>query len=189
MVMRVAHIYSCKFIVNENISWYNVCLGSISIDFTKDEQIEFFLNGTADDFSVDHSLIKKEDILNIYQYAMVRNNIKKYLALPKKIVVKLLNSIVNASKYTKCVSLSNQKCTTQLTRISLYLNKYTQGLLYYPFVVNLDRYVGSSNSLNDLSNKVCVPRKTKNLNVSFFNMKKITGINEAKKITKRVSCK
>ena len=37
------------------------------MDFTKDEQSESSLNGTVYDFSVDHSSVKKENILNIYQ--------------------------------------------------------------------------------------------------------------------------
>ena len=41
--------------------------------------------------------------------------------------------------------------------------------------VKLDRCVGSRNTLNDLSNKSCVPNKTEDLNLSVFNM--ITGIN------------
>ena len=41
-------------------------------------------------------------------------------------------------------------------------------------------------SLN-VTAKVCVPNKTKDLNVSFFNM--IAAINESKIITKHVSCK
>ena len=39
----------------------------------------------------------------------------------------------------------------------------------------------------DLSNKVCVPNKTEDLNLSIFNM--ITGINESKTLTKHISCK
>ena len=46
------------------------------------------------------------------------------------------------------------------------------------------RCVESCNSLNDLSNKVCVPNKKEELNLSVFNM--ITWINEAK--TKHISC-
>ena len=38
--------------------------------------------------------------------------------------------------------------------------------------------VGSCNTLNDLSKKVCVPNKTEDLSLSLFNM--ITGINESK---------
>ena len=57
---------------------------------------------------------------------------------------------------------------------------------YHPFVVKLDRYVISCNTLNDLSNKVYVPNKTEDLNVSVFNM--FTGINERKTLTKHISC-
>ena len=42
----------------------------------KDEQSEVSLNGTVYDFSVDPSSIKKEDIPNIHQYLMIKNNIK-----------------------------------------------------------------------------------------------------------------
>ena len=63
----------------------------------------------------------------------------------------LLTSIVNTSNHTKCVSLSNQKCTTQSTLINLHPNEYSQALRYYPFAVNLDRCVGSCTTLNDLS--------------------------------------
>ena len=40
--------------------------------------------------------------------------------------------------------------------------KFTRVLHYYPFVVNLDRYVGDCDTLNDLSSKVSVPNKIKN---------------------------
>ena len=73
----------------------------------------------------------------------------------------LLISMVNASYHTKCVSLSNQKCMTQPTLINLHPNKFGQQFHYYPFSVKLDRCVGSHNALNNLSNKVCVPYKTK----------------------------
>ena len=39
---------------------------------------------------------------------------------------------------------------TQLTLINLYSNEINEGLLYYPFAVNLDGYVGSCNNLDDL---------------------------------------
>ena len=43
------------------------------------------------------------------------------------------------------------------------------------------------NTFNNSINKICVPDKTKDLNLSVFNM--ITGINESKTLTKYVSCK
>ena len=105
----------------------------------------------------------------------------------KKIFSRLLTSVVvSASSHRKCVSLSNQICKIQPTLINLYPNEYKQELGYYPFAVKLDRCVGSCNTLNDLSNKVCVPNKTGDLNIHVFNM--ITEINEWKMLTKHVSC-
>ena len=71
----------------------------------------------------------------------------------KKIFIRLLTSIYNASNQSKCVPLSNQKYVTQPELINLHPNNYTQGLSYYPRVVNFDRCVRSCNTLNDLSNK------------------------------------
>ena len=98
----------------------------------------------------------------------------------------LLTSIVNTSNHTKYMSLRNQKCMIQPTLINLHPNEYSQELYYYPFAVKLDRCVGSCNTLNNLSNKVCVPSKTEDLNLSVFNM--IIGINESKILTKHISC-
>ena len=72
----------------------------------------------------------------------------------------LLTSKVNASDFSKCVSLSNQKCMTQPTLINLYSNEYSQEFHYYPSAVKIDRCVGSCNTLNGLPNKVYVPNKT-----------------------------
>ena len=99
----------------------------------------------------------------------------------------LLTSKVNASNNTKCVSLRNQKCMTQPTLISLHPIECSQAFHYYPFAVKLDGCVGSSNTLNDSSNKVRVPNETEDLNLSIFKM--ITGINESKTLTKHTSCK
>ena len=46
------------------------------------------------------------------------------------------------------------------------------------FAVKLDRCVGSCNNLKDLSNKVCISNKIKDINLSVFNI--TTGINESK---------
>ena len=58
---------------------------------------------------------------------------------------------------------------------------------YYQFEVRLYRRIGSFNTINDLSNKVCVPKKTQDLNLSLLNM--IAGINESKILTKHISRK
>ena len=102
-----------------------------------------------------------------------------------KIFIGLLTGLVNRSNHTKCVLLSNQKCITQPTLINLHPNEYSLEFHYYPFLVKLDGYVGSCNTLNDLSNKVCVSNETEDLNLSMFNM--ITGITESKTLTKHIS--
>ena len=55
---------------------------------------------------------------------------------------------------------------------------------YYPFVVKLDRRIEICNTLNYLSNKVCIPNKTEDLNIRVFNI--ITGKNESKILTKDI---
>ena len=81
------------------------------------------------------------------------------IGLIKKMFIGLLISIVNASNHTKWISLSNQRCVIQPTLINLHPNEYSQEFHYCPFAVKLDRCVGSCNTPNDLSNKVCVPKK------------------------------
>ena len=97
------------------------------------------------------------------------------LELIKKVFIGLLTGQVNGSKNTKCVLLNNQKCEVQPTLIDLHHSEYYQEFHYYPFSVKLDRSLGNCNTLNYLSNKVCVPNKTR-FKRSLFNM--IIGINE-----------
>ena len=75
----------------------------------------------------------------------------------------------------------------QTTLINLHPNENSQELFYHPFTVKLDICVGSCNTLNNLSNKVCVSNETEDLNLSMFNM--IKGINESKTLTKHISSK
>ena len=105
--------------------------------------------------------------------------------LIRKIFIILLTSIVSASNHTKQILLSNQKCMTQHTFINLHPNEYSQEFHYYPFVVKSNRCVWNYNTLNDISNKICVPNKTEDSNLGLFNM--IKEINESKESTKHLS--
>ena len=82
---------------------------------------------------------------------------------------KSLSSIANTPDHLKCISFNNQPCMTQPTLINLHPNEYIDKLRDYPFPVNLDRCMGSCNTLNDLSNKVCIPDETEDLSLSPFN--------------------
>ena len=74
----------------------------------------------------------------------------------------------------------------QPSLINLHRNYYSQEFQYYPFSFKLDRCIESCNTLNYLSNKVCIANKTQELNLSVFKM--ITSINESKALTKDTSC-
>ena len=81
--------------------------------------------------------------------------------LTKKMFIWLLPSIVSASNSAKPASLNNEKCMTLPTRINLYPNQDSQELHYYPFAVNLDRYAGSCNTLDDISSRLCALDETR----------------------------
>ena len=68
----------------------------------------------------------------------------------------LVSGVINASSHRKCVCFGDQNCTIQPTLINVHLNECSQESHYYPFAVKLDRCVGSCNTLNYLSNKVCL---------------------------------
>ena len=73
----------------------------------------------------------------------------------------------------------------QPSLINLHSNEYNQELHYYSFAVKLDKCVEKCNTLNDLSNKVCVINKTEVLNIHVFNM--IAGKKESKTLTNDIS--
>ena len=107
-----------------------MCLANISEDFTLNNMKKSGLKGSVKVHSVDYNAIDTSDISEYYEtmFGFIK---KRYMGL--------LTIIVNASNHKKCVSLYNQQCMIQPTLISLHPNEYTQGLLYYPFAVNLDR--------------------------------------------------
>ena len=53
-----------------------LCLGNISKDFSIDNIKKTRLNGYVYDFSADYDVIAVDDILDIYEYLMKKNNIK-----------------------------------------------------------------------------------------------------------------
>ena len=98
-----------------------------------------------------------------------------------------LANVVNFSDHKKCISLNSQPCMTRPILIDLNPDKYSQGLHYYLFMVNLDRCNRSCNTLDDLSNRICVTNNIEDVNLSVFHM--IRRINESKTLTKQISCK
>ena len=67
-------------------------------------------------------------------------------------------------------------------RLDLLLLIWIQ-LNYYPYMIILNKCNGSCNVVDDLSTKICVPNKTKDIDVKVFDM--ITIIYESKALVKR----
>ena len=82
---------------------------------------------------------------------------------------------------TKFVSLNYKPCMARPTLSNL---NHVE-LNYYLFIISLDKCNGSRNAVDDLSTKICVPSKTKCVNVKVTNT--ITGTNKAKMLVKHVS--
>ena len=76
-------------------------------------------------------------------------------------VIILLSSLVNAYNRTKYVSLSNHKQKVLPALTNLDRNVYIQEFHCSPFAVKFERCFGSCNTLNGLSNKVCIPKNTR----------------------------
>ena len=64
------------------------------------------------------------------------------------------------------MSLNNEPC--MLKRFLIDLNLFE--LNYYPFMTSLDQFSGNCNFVDDLTTKICVPSKTKDVNVKVLNM-------------------
>ena len=82
---------------------------------------------------------------------------------------------------TNCVSLNNEPCMARPFLIDLNPLEFNN----YPFTVTLDKCSGRCNAANDLSTKICVLSKTRNVNVKAFNI--MTRINDATTMVKHIS--
>ena len=133
-------------------------------------------------FSVDYDAINKSDVLNIHKYLMTKN-IKQVFIITKQVFIILLSyssSLTRVAKVrTKCLSLNDETCMVWPTLIDLNPAE----LKNYPFMISLDKCIGSCNVL---SPKICIPKKTKDINGKAFNM--IANKNEAKTMTEHISC-
>ena len=78
----------------------------------------------------------------------------------------------------KCVSINNQQCMIRRMLIDLSLDK----LHYCPFIISLDRFEESCNTVVHPFGRICDPNKMDDVNPKVFNM--IKEINESKTFNK-----
>ena len=84
------------------------------------------------------------------------------------------------SDHTKCISSNKESRLARTTLIDLNSNE----LHYFQFLISLDRYSGSSNTVDGFSSSFCVTNKTEDVNLNAFNMIKI---NEPKQLKNHIS--
>ena len=66
----------------------------------------------------------------------------------------------------KCVSMNNQECKVKPETININSNEP----FLYPYSIEISKYSGTCNNINDLYAKLCVPDVVKNINVKVFNL-------------------
>ena len=91
----------------------------------------------------------------------------------------LLSSLACVADLTKCLFLNDESCMVRPATIDMNPVE----LKYYSFMINLNKCTGKC---NDLSQKICAPKETKDINVKAFNM--IANKDEAKAVTEHISC-
>ena len=64
----------------------------------------------------------------------------------------------------ECVSINNHVCKIRSEIISVNTNEP----MLYPYSTKINKGKGSSNTINDLYAKICVPDTIKNINVKVF---------------------
>ena len=112
-------------------------------------------------------------ILNIQKYLI---NVEVFSLIKQRFILLLSFREPLATKY---LSLNDQPCMFRPTLIDL---NHVE-LKYYPFMISLDKCNGRCNVVFP---EICVPKKTKAINVEVFNT--IKNKNEAKTMKKHVSC-
>ena len=86
-------------------------------------------------------------------------------------------SVLNANSL-ECVSMNNEECKIRSELISTLKN---------PCFIKINKYKGSSNTMNDPYAKICVPDNIKNTNVKVFNL--MSRTNETRHIQWNKTCK
>ena len=109
---------------------------------------------------------------------------KIVFGLTRKIFITLFTDLVNGSSHANSFGWAIRN--VWFNPILLDPNKYSQDFQQYLLAVKLDKIVVICNTLNNLSNKVCIPNKTEDLNLSVFSI--ITLINQPIILTKHILC-
>ena len=93
-----------------------------------------------------------------------------------------LSSLVSTTPLS-CISIKNQECKVRPKIVDINSNNP----IFYPFSVNINKFSGNCNNINDPYEKICVPDTVKNVNVKVFNL--MSNNNETKYMKWHETCK
>ena len=155
--------------INSAIVASPLCLGNISEDWSTDNMKKPGLTSYVYDFSADYNALIIDNIEDIHNYLMKKNDIVsiKVLSFVKKVFV--LGLTVLSSSITgalNCVSMNNQKCKVRPKIVDINSNSP----MFYPFNIKVNKCSDNCSSINDPYAKICLPDTVKDLNVRVFNL-------------------
>ena len=102
-------------------------------------------------------------------------------------IISLLISLfgIIKTKALECVSVVNQKCMPRPKILDV--NEGVGEALFYLYNVKLNKCSGSCNTLDNSTEKLCVPNVIKGLNMKVYNF--LTILNETRNVLWHESCK
>ena len=171
-----------KFTAASNLGKNKFCVGNISDELSVQNMQETGLYGNVYDVPVDywpHSISK---IYDTHRYLMKKIEsygawYYKMFGLIKKVAILVLITIAQAKD---CFMLKDQKCGAKKVIID---NDYVT----YPYKINVNRFIGSCNDVDNPYFKVCLPDVVKNISLKVFDM--MSQRNELKNMSFHESCK
>ena len=144
------------------------------------------LTGYVYDFSADYNAVTIDDIKDIHNYLMKKNDIvsMKVFSFVKKVFVLGLNVLSSSiTGALNCVSMNNQKCKVRPKIVDINSNSP----MFYPFNIKVNKCSGNCNNINNPYAKICVPDIVKDLNIKVFNL--MSRNNETRHIEWHKTCK
>ena len=163
-----------------------LCLGNISKDWSTDNMKKTGLTGYVYDFSADYNVVTIDDIKDIHNYLMKKNDIVQIKMFSLVLKMLVLGLTVLSSSITgalNCVSMNNQECKVRPKIVDINSNNP----MFYSFSIIVNKCSGNCNNINDPYAKVCVPDTVKDLNVRVFNL--MSRTNETRHIKWHETCK
>ena len=114
------------------------------------------MNGYVYGFSVYYNVIAVDDILDIHNYLMKKNDsvIKMFRFVKKCFFTGLsLLSTLRSVNSLICISMNNKECKVRPQTVNFNRDE----AVFYPFSIKKSKRSGSCNNINNLYAKMCVP--------------------------------